>query len=923
LSADRFKTLIIKSYPNEDGNSLYNQAYRHFKPLNIYGTATTEGGIRTTDLNIRRVFHGLSVYFNLKSLNDLSYGVFEKALDLIKEPKYAYHKDIPEGTKIAFRRIAKILDYNESSTRFSEYAKIHRKTLAGYSLEDFRKKHGSSESALQWVSFIQEYIDQIQNKSTKTTRRALNGFLKYLENRYDPIPSPIEYLSKARHNEFVEKYKQQYPKYREHLTYLFRFSEYVINTYMSEFDEDGSIRLGYPIVTESQLYSDLHRASKKKNFQSNKLVIPTNILFLMRDIILENNFAFPKSLASHYFDYFDNNTGKNIRVFNPVAAYVLLVMLEIPVRKIQVQMLDSGEGDVVRYQGRNWVENTSPQANYWKARSFSRINRGILTKIKLNDRYAAGFYINTNKTADIKVGFGEDSGYIIPWNNEVLISYFQELRAFQEKYNPCLTPKKYKDIDISFLHNDGIPSKAILEQIPDRFYLFRNPNGDDPASPISSNVIHRFFLEILYEAEKRLNSDGFPIKIIEKFNPKSGQPERAIYTPHGLRVAGLTAMAESGVPIEILSKIIAGHSSILMTLHYIIYSDRKVSETLSTARKDIEANAKKSLQNWLKDTAFEDAKKYLAANNNNSIIQLLENVDAAFVSGNYYGLCPYAGTRCHDGGDLIKKETKTTKAKYGPVKGGKKNCAMCRHFVTGKPWMFELWIHTNKLLESICFLSKELDKFKEDKKLKTKQRYEFVKKQQQHLIPITLIDEIKQLDAILEEKSEFLNDVIDSAHASYNLLEEVKKIPDTKQDNVPHERLELTSQGEAKYYSEFIEASSFASQHFLVSASRLYPQFEDARVEMERNAFIDQIYAHNGLVPLSLAPLTEEEKKSALDASSTYLLEKLSQIELEQLHKGTVKLESLNISASELTEKETATVKMLGVNNDKSPNTKK
>ena len=146
------------------------------------------------------------------------------------------------------------------------------------------------------------------------------------------------------------------------------------------------------------------------------------------------------------------------------------------------------------------------------------------------------------------------------------------------------------------MHNDGRPSEAILQQIPDRFYLFRNPSALEPQSPMSSNVLHRYFLDIMQEAEKRLQEQGEEIQIITKINEQTGQPERAIYSPHGLRVAGLTAMAENGVPIEVLSKIIAGHASILMTLHYIVYSDRKVTEVLNGARKKIETQAKQGLR---------------------------------------------------------------------------------------------------------------------------------------------------------------------------------------------------------------------------------------------------------------------------------------------------------------------------------------
>ena len=889
----------------EDGvNALFNEAYKYFAKLNIYGNAKTINSKRAIDYYIKRALNSLASYSSSSSLCDIKIIAFKEALDLIKEPNFQYNKGIPERVQIGIRKLAVILDHIHNTNEFSQYAKVLRKSGTEVAFKELIEIESSSVEINKWIELSTEFINQLQTKNTKSARAATARFLKYLTQKYKTIPHPFTYLSKPRHKNFVREYKEIHKTYSSDLIQLLRFSEYIIDNYMSD-EYEAKVKnehtvLGYPIVTERQVYSGNHTQDKPKRTHTDKLLIPTNILFLMRDVISEDDFAFPKSLSSHYF-YYINESGHARKMFNPVPSYLYLTMLEVPIRKIQAQMLDSGEGDVIEFCNGEWMPSTSVHARFWERQGASLINRGVLTQLEGVD--GAGFYINTNKTQDIKVGHGEHSGYTIPWYNQELVSHLQALRDFQAKYNPVKKPKAYRDIDKSFLLNDGRPSEAVLNKIPDRFYLFRNPSSPDPESPVSSNVLHRYFLEIMQEVEKRLHAQGEDIKIITKVNDKTGQPERSIYTPHGLRVAGLTAMAENGVPIEVLSKIVAGHASILMTLHYIVHSDRKVSEVLSSARKEIESQAKLGLKEWLKDAAFEDAKRYLHANNDQALVQLLDNVDAAFTSSNSYGVCPYAGTRCHDGGDEIKKATKTTQAKYGPVRGGKSNCVMCRHFVTGKEWAIELWLHTNKLFELIHHLSVEVDEYREQKKTLTKKRYEFTKQKQQHLIPITLLDDIKSLDFVIEEKSEALNDAIYSAHASYNIYQGIKNLDEGQHlarlnDNRNPSSAALIDKNESE--GVCVETSRFAAQHLLVSASRLYPQFKDSRVELERNQFIDQVYANASVVPIGLSPMSNQEKRNALDAASDYLLNKLSDVELQNLHSGAVGIENLDINREKL-----------------------
>ena len=200
----------------------------------------------------------------------------------------------------------------------------------------------------------------------------------------------------------------------------------------------------------------------------------------------------------------------------------------------------------------------------------------------------------------------------------------------------------------------------------------------------------------------------------------------------------------------------------------------------------------------------------------------------------------------------------------------------CRHLVTGVPWLIELWLHGNKLLENISKISTDIDAFKKKQAVLKKEQYSYRKRKEIHLCPPEVIDEIKSLNTIIETKSEELNRIIMDAHATYNLLEEVREVA-SKED------IESITKGnelipvEVDYGDEtrFIETSPFHLKDTLVQASRIYPEITDTRVELERNNFIDQILMNNGATPISFSPLSEEEKATASDAMAKLLLSKV------------------------------------------------
>ena len=98
----------------------------------------------------------------------------------------------------------------------------------------------------------------------------------------------------------------------------------------------------------------------------------------------KNNFAWPKSLDTQWFNWKNPETGDLERIWIPSLTYAFLTMLEIPLRMMQTSMLDSGEGDEMKYDFslRKWVENDHPCARWWiNDPNAKRVKRGVLQKM--------------------------------------------------------------------------------------------------------------------------------------------------------------------------------------------------------------------------------------------------------------------------------------------------------------------------------------------------------------------------------------------------------------------------------------------------------------------------------------------------------------------------------------------------------------
>lgn len=394
----------------------------------------------------------------------------------------------------------------------------------------------------------------------------------------------------------------------------------------------------------------------------------------------------------------DNKLIEIHELWSPVRAMTLLVKLHLPLRTYQVRFLDSGEADTWRYEKGEWVLNqrhpfkNGSEKNPW--------NRGVFCRIRSPDigEIMTGLYINTNKTADQNKDERE-RGYTIPWQHAEVLHWLRKLRNWQEKYNPIDQPTPCTELDTKhFGHAKSEQQKRDMGAV---CFLFRDARakGQDRCKPIPKNSLDLVWYRLLATLEDRVAargqtlSDGSRLRFVKEYTDDSSQKKATEFPLHSLRVSLLTCYAMEGqVPMAALSKLLAGHSRLLMTLYYTKPTPAMMTQALDAATLKVETEQAEGLRTFLRDADMRQIKCKVAYLDEASLQAALANRNPVGWEHRHIGICLVGGNTaksdemgsvggCWNGGEFICSRG-TAGPIYGPVPNGPENCTRCRWLAT-------------------------------------------------------------------------------------------------------------------------------------------------------------------------------------------------------------------------------------------------
>ncbi|MCR5228452.1 MAG: hypothetical protein K6E27_14730 [Eubacterium sp.] len=542
----------------------------------------------------------------------------------------------------------------------------------------------------------------------------------------------------------------------------------------------------------------------------------------------------------------------------PGRTVVILIKLLLPLRTLQVRLLDSGELDTYKYvqENRNeigeWVRNDSLLC---KGDDGNNCCKGVIKRFKddITNSYMTGFHINTNKTADINKE-EDKKGYDIPWQYEEVLFWLAKMRDWQSKYNPISRPTKWSELEKK--HFGSIKDEKIKKQMGEVAFLFRDPcNLGEEHLPISTFAVDKMWFEILKEFQNRINKDKTDE---QKINFVYDDSEKKTYYPlHSLRVSLITAYAiDGGVPMAILSKAIAGHSTLLMTLYYTKPGVAHITDVLNNANIELNRKEEEAFERFLRNASYEQLQNHVVVND--------EDVYGVVLSAKEYklqleltdcGFCTKACLGCSNGGKIINEDT--GRITYVEVPGyPKANCIRCRWFVTGPPFLPGLVYKFNVLSYKISKNGKVLKELSEKIEKLENLKYEA----ELNNYVFDQFDEYKRLSSLYQRR---LQDSDNYACDWNALLSIIRKCLEVSQ-NSKSDSYQLISLGTITDVDIAIRESQHEIEQLqvLCEGAENFVEYDINDAIIKRSQILDQVLYNNDMKPVFFK-LTEAEQLSA------------------------------------------------------------
>lgn len=532
-------------------------------------------------------------------------------------------------------------------------------------------------------------------------------------------------------------------------------------------------------------------------------------------------------------------------LWSPVRSVALYVKLELPLRTYQVRMLDSGEADTWCYvhgpKGGRFELNDSPLSTGSATRPYQR---GVFHRSA--NEVGAGLFINTNKTADINKPESA-KGYVVPWAHETVLYWLDRLRQWQERYNPIQKPMPWVELESKHF---GVtpPHPEVLASRGTACFLFRDAasSGNDRQKPLIKDSLERPWYLLLALLEKRgeehgetLN-DGTHIQFVEQDGAKGTH-----YPLHALRVSLISYLVlDLQLPIAVVSKLIAGHARIIMTLYYTKFGHAYMKEVLDLAERNTLSADEGNHRRFLMDATMDQVSQRFASVSVDAMRAAIGQKSAAGFVFEDKGICPVGGSMCDVGG---KAQTDQTNNRYfAPVPGypQERNCVRCRFFLSGPAFLPGLQAHFNTVSYEAHERSERHNDLHEEVTLMENRRADCERDGRL----FTQHRELESLSQRYEAEAEAMGKLVNDMQATYHLIGRSLEILKDEQK----QGVQLVAVGAmTDIQAGFIETPSELHQiEVLCENAVIYPEIDARKPVLQRSQLLDCMLEFNKMKPV-------------------------------------------------------------------------
>lgn len=732
-----------------------------------------------------------------------------------------------------------------------------------------------------WVEPLAAFFAQRSGTTTNQVVLHLNNFCTFLAEHPSPPAAP-ELIDRLTHiHDVTLKNKATWmeklgastatPKSKSlALSYLREFFDWYPDWMRAQGRTDEAASFKNPISVQDKF--------KKGDGpgQSFRTALPSWLLKELRLTLTDNDFAFLREgQRSQTVTVFDRESQKAVEEWWPAIGVILLLLLELPLRSHQARWLDSGVLDELAEDLQSHVtsKNESEFALSGRRQACLRLMHDTLRQESW-----VGLFVNTNKTA---VYDGKSAvGYEIPYLPKQVMEQLLRMREWGLRYLPPVsTPLRYKEgADI---RKSGMKVElAVSKNLPTIAPLFSDPRAHDQREPVSYSKVTRSYIALLAATEKRVKEKyGLDIVLTEmRADPQGKSRITWKYDMHTLRVSGISAMLENGVPLEVVSQFVAGHATLVMTLWYYKNSPGKIREIIAAHHDKAQAESDFAGTQEFADNV-ERLSPFLLSK---QIAERAGGQDPAYEAMQAHtglwtissdGICP--GTGCATGG-----EKDAAGLEHGPVPGGRR-CGLCRYWITGPAFILGQVAEANNLVYQIRRKGQELANQRDllieqtDSGALSKARHT-----QHHIEALE-----RELTIDLKEwQSRYAY-----AMSSSNLLDDyiVARQQVTSDRNLPAPLLTASSAEELKLTLQ--EADEFVLLDHLTQMVDFLPGFKNREAIHEKHLILSRVLEENGL-PQFLLKLDPAKAEVAANMMSSMILEYVKGQDIPKVLSGELQL---------------------------------
>lgn len=843
---------------------------------------------KTTHARFAQHFRNLVISSTFRDIQQSSHGFFETCTRLMAETERPMMVQNLTMARRTYNALIKV--YNSQAQKGYTIKELTvpraKATLADFS--SFQHLRDIDPKWEAWASAFESFIAATPDTQGKARRLACNEFADFLVELTNPPLAP-ELTPRNLINDYnddsltyrnvLKTSDNGYEARNARLGNLSAFFDYARDKLRTESKQQELESSWFPNPVDLRF----DRFVEKYRAGSHRKALPSHIMELMRNILVADDYAWPKTaLLSDWSPLVNNDTGSIERIWCPSATTLLYSLLSIPLRSLQGRLLDSGEGDAEIFdfdQGR-MVPN--PHQLPVNGRLDPRRKQGLLQTMPSGMRGISdilGLWISTNKTSD--------QGYAIPWVSDDLIRHLRYQYEFIQRYAP--NPHMHC---ISEAQGHRNTPEEWVEREHKFYCLFRDPSSErttDPSLPVSKQKLLKLWGLLCVETQRRHNEAtaiGERITLARPGTENDTTP-KALFDIHSLRVSGITDLLDRGVPLNIVSEYVAGHATYIMTLWYDKPAPGAVRNYLLKARELVGDKAG-PLPQFSQDE-LDELSPFLLPHPDHK--ELYNGFDAltdnkGLILFRQAGICP--GTQCSEGGlDEVQRAIPVPIGDRGP------SCPQCRFFLTGPAFLLGQAIEGNQLI------------------LKIRNKIQGLAELRDRVMDADDSEDIRKADLLrgqaeIEERQ--LNDMLTewwhrmrfyeasvSKLQAYQEAQKANTVAD--KDKKGHHVVLLSKSTEEDIQYSFNQATNLELKHFLSTCAEILPEFslEPTGARRDIELAVGRFLSMNDERDLTslFFKLTEEQRHTAANLAVELMLQAATPEQTSDLLEGKLELSAL------------------------------